>query len=215
MSFAPPTVTVIDYGLGNLLSVRRALEHCGALVTVTGEPDAVITADRVVLPGVGAFARGMAELGQRGLDEAIRRYAAFERPLLGICLGMQLLFSRSEEFGSHPGLDLVKGQVVAIPDCGPSGQPHPVPHVGWNALIPSRRNWQGSLLAGLADGDCVYFVHSFTARPDQEEERLADCHYHGLILSAAIASGSLTGCQFHPEKSGPVGLQIITNFLAV
>ncbi|CAG0974091.1 partial glutamine amidotransferase, partial [Rhodocyclaceae bacterium] len=162
-----PRVVVVDYGVGNLLSVTRAFEIRGAEVTVTSDPRAVPGADRLVVPGVGAFADGMAELEGRGLVQPIREFAATGRPLLGICLGMQLLFSESHEFGQHKGLDLLAGQVMAIPNEAPGGRWRKTPHIGWNELrLPhGRPSWGGTLLAGLVEGSAVYFVHSFAAVP--------------------------------------------------
>jgi glutamine amidotransferase len=207
------SVTVVDYGRGNLLSVARALEHCGATVTFADEPGPVTAAERLVLPGVGAFGDAMAELARRGLDEAIHAFAATGRPFLGICLGMQLLLDVSEEFGAHGGLGLVPGAVTAVPASGADGRPHRVPHIGWNALHPANGGWDGTVLGGVAPGSSVYFVHSFAAHPDSESDRLADCDYDGVRIAAAIRRGAWTGCQFHPEKSGPVGLRIIENFV--
>lgn len=212
-----PTVTVIDYGIGNLLSVTRAMEHCGAEVTLTDSAADVVSADRLVLPGVGAFADGMAGLRERGLVEAIRVYAGTGRPFLGICLGMQMMLDRSEEFGVHEGLGLIPGRVVAIPLTGEDGASHKIPHIGWNELLLPGPEvvWQDTLLAGVTQGDSLYFVHSFTAVPDNPAHRLADCRYNGRLISAVIRSGSLYGCQFHPEKSGTVGLSIVHNFLGI
>lgn len=212
-----PQVVVVDYGVGNLLSVTRALEIRGASVTVTSDPCIVLGADRLVLPGVGAFADGMAELEMRDLVRPIREFAAGGKPLLGICLGMQLLFSESEEFGLHKGLDLIAGRVVAIPNLGSGGAWRKTPHIGWNELRlpPGRLDWEGTLLSGLAEGSAVYFVHSFAAVPADSAVRLADCDHEGYAVSAAVQKERICGCQFHPEKSGPAGLSVIDNFLSM
>ena len=209
------TVTIVDYGLGNLFSVSRAIERAGAAALITGDPAAIERATHLILPGVGAFLDGMAGLHQRELVEPLRRYGQSGRPLLGICLGMQLLFDLSEEFGRHEGLGLVPGQVRAIPATGTDGRPHRIPHVGWSELQapPARRDWGDSLLADVAPGTSVYFVHSFTAYPADPADRLADCDYDGRPISAAVARGRLTGCQFHPEKSGEAGLGILRRFV--
>lgn len=210
-------VTVIDYGIGNLLSVCRAFEYCGADVLITDSPEMIRQADYLVLPGVGAFADGMEGLRQRRLVEPIQSFALSGRPFLGICLGMQLMMENSEEFGFHEGLALIRGQVVAIPDTCADGTPHKIPHIGWNGLrkpFPAKE-WRGTILQDTQMEDAVYFVHSFTCDPEREEDRLADCVYNGRNISAVIKAGALNGCQFHPEKSGPVGLQIIKNFLGV
>jgi glutamine amidotransferase len=209
-------VTVVDYGLGNLFSVSRALEQVGAQVELTDSAASIEDATHVVLPGVGAFRDGIAGLRERSLVEPLRRYGASGRPLLGICLGMQLLFEYSEEFGRQEGLGLLAGGVVAIPAVGASGAPHKIPHIGWNELrVPDARSgWQGTLLARVAPNTSMYFVHSYTADPARPPDRLADCDYDGCRISAAVGSGSLYGCQFHPEKSGPAGLQILREFVA-
>jgi len=211
-----PDVAVIDYGIGNLLSVRRGLEHCGATVTVTADPDAILSSSRVVLPGVGAFANGMAELKRRGLDTVVREVATRGTPLLGICLGMQLLLDESEEFGINPGLGLIPGRVVPVPAVTREGNPQKIPHIGWNVLIPAygRDNWQGTPLQDVGPGQAVYFVHSFMANPADSRHRVADCRYGGLAVSAVIGREHVFGCQFHPEKSGKVGLTILKRFLA-
>ena len=211
-----PEVAVIDYGMGNLLSVRRGLEHCGATVNVTGDRAAISAASRVVLPGVGAFADGMAELRRRQLDAVVREVAARGTALLGICLGMQMLLDESEEFGTTAGLGLIPGRVVPIPSITSDGHPQKIPHIGWNALIPpeGREHWNGTLLEEIAVGEAVYFVHSFMAAPKGTEHRIADCIYGGQRVSAAIGRANVSGCQFHPEKSGAVGLRVLRTFLA-
>lgn len=209
-------VAIVDYGMGNLFSVTRAFEHCGAEVCTVDSPREVNESRRLVLPGVGAFKDGMRGLEERGLVEPLRAYAASGKPLLGICLGMQMLMSFSEEFGIGRGLGLVAGRVVAIPFLNAQGQPQKIPHIGWNELqLPNGdvRRWEGTVLRGLAPYDAVYFVHSFNVVPDDERYRLADCYYGGVRICAAIQAGNIYGCQFHPEKSGPRGLQILRNFL--
>lgn len=208
-------VTVVDYGIGNLLSVSRAFEKCGAEVAVTDDPAAIASAERVVIPGVGAFADGVAELDRRGLVAPIRRFAAEGRPLLGICLGMQLLFGVSEEFGMHEGLGLIPGRVVAIPNAKAKGGWRKTPHIGWNELClpPGRDDWKGTILQDVPLFSAMYFVHSFTVVPDDPAARLADCDYEGTTISAAVQAGKVAGCQFHPEKSGETGLRVIRNFL--
>jgi glutamine amidotransferase len=212
----PPAVTVVDYGVGNLFSVRRAFEQSGAEVHLTSTPADILAAQRLVLPGVGAFGNAMRELQARALVEPLRAYARLGRPFLGICLGMQLMLDGSEEFGSHEGLGLVPGVVRAIPRVAPGGVPHKVPHIGWNDLLKAPgASWSSTLLDGIAEGAAVYFVHSYTAFPDSERHRLADCDYDGCRLSAVVRSGHLYGCQFHPEKSGEIGLSMLRNFLAL
>ena len=208
-------VTIVDYGLGNIFSVSRALEHFGAEVALSDEPEQIAASPRVILPGVGAFANGMEGLRSRGLVEPLRDYAATGRPLLGICLGMQMLVAESEEFGRHEGLGIIPGKVVAIAGRDPKGTAMKVPHIGWSTLArpPARTRWDGTILQGLAGDSTAYFVHSFTVVPREEGDRLADTFYGDCRVSAAIQRGNVSGCQFHPEKSGPVGLAIIKNFL--
>jgi glutamine amidotransferase len=209
------TVTIVDYGIGNLLSVSRAFEHCGANVVMTDTASGIDAAEHLVLPGVGAFADGMEGLRQRGLVEPLRRYAGSGRPFLGICLGMQMLLEYSYEFGVHEGLGIIPGNVVSVPPVNATGHRHKIPHIGWNGLKlpPGRHSWAGTPLAGLAEGATTYFVHSFMAEPADPAHRLADCDYDGITLSAAISDRSITGCQFHPEKSGKAGLQVMNAFL--
>ena len=209
-------VTIIDYGLSNLLSVQHAFAHFGAETLVTGDPAAVLAADALVLPGVGAFKDGMAGLEKLGLIEPIRQKAAAGTPLLGICLGMQMLFDESEEFGLHKGLGLIPGRVVKIPDTDADGKPQRVPHISWNPLYPAggRADFAGTVLAGVKPGEECYFIHSYEAKPAAEADRLADTVYGGRKICAAAGHGSVVGCQFHPEKSGEVGLRIIQEYLA-
>lgn len=203
-------VTVLDYGLGNLFSVRRALEVCGAEVTVTDDPGTAAGADRLVLPGVGAFAHGMAALARLGLDDALRAHAASGRPLLGICVGLQLFFEVGEEFEPHPGLGLIPGRVAQIPDAGGRWKR---PHLGWNAVVPAR-DWAGTLFAATAPGAHVYFAHSFAATDVPADHVLATTPYGDGQVVAAVTRANVTGLQFHPERSGPVGLGLLKGFLA-
>ncbi len=208
-------VTVVDYGIGNLYSVTRALEVCGASVRLTSTHEHIEAADRVVLPGVGAFADGMKGLAQRGQTDPLKRFIGSGRPFLGICVGMQLLLDVGEEFGEHAGLGLIPGRVRPVPATGADGKPHRIPHIGWNALVPPAAGpgWGGTILQGLPPEPAVYFVHSFAPEPAHDEHRLADCLYDGQRLCAAVQVGNIHGSQFHPEKSGPTGLQILQNFL--
>lgn len=207
-------VTVVDYGIGNIYSVSRALERCNAEVTLSADPAHIEAAPRLVLPGVGAFSDGMQGLRERGLIEPIRRYARTGKPLLGICLGMQMLASGSSEFGDHEGLGLIPGRVLPVPDTSTSGQPQKIPHIGWNGLLaPPGVDWGASVLDGTPEDTAVYLVHSFAVLPDDPAHRLADCLYGGHRIAAAIRSGHIVGCQFHPEKSGEAGLAILARFL--
>jgi imidazole glycerol-phosphate synthase subunit HisH len=209
-----PEVTVIDYGVGNLLSVQRGLEHCGAKVILTTDPEKILAAKRVVLPGVGAFANAMQSLNRLGLVAAIREFALSKRPLLGICLGMQLLLEESEEFGVTTGLGLIPGRVIAVPVHTLSGTTQKIPHIGWSSLQASNAvvGWQKTLLQDNRPSDAAYFVHSFMAVPTDPAHRIADCIYGGHKISATIGRGQITGCQFHPEKSGEIGLKVLRRF---
>jgi glutamine amidotransferase len=208
-------VTVIDYGMGNLLSVANAFNWCGAEVRVSDRREHIVDADLLVLPGVGAFAKAMEQLRETGLDEAIQEYAKKERPFLGICLGMQMMLAESKEFGQHEGLGLIDGTVEPIPHTDTDGNPHKIPHIGWAEIsrCEGGDSWEGTLLEQTAQGTPFYFVHSFTAFPESQQNRLADTAYNGRQVSAVIRKGSLYGCQFHPEKSGEKGLELIKTFL--
>ncbi|MFC5401724.1 imidazole glycerol phosphate synthase subunit HisH [Cohnella soli] len=210
-------IMIIDYDAGNLLSVKRALEHCGAEVSVSGDPEKILKADRVLLPGVGAFGSAMSALRERELVPCIRKFAASGKPFLGICLGMQLMFDESEEFGHHEGLGLIPGRIVHIPDTTSAGLGHKIPHVGWNGLKhpEGEEAWSGTAFEKLSSDSHVYFVHSFMACPENEAHILATTSYNGRKVVAAVKDRNLYGCQFHPEKSGPVGIQIIRDFLMI
>jgi glutamine amidotransferase len=211
-----PKITVIDYGVGNLLSVQRGLEYCGAQVVLTSDPEAIVAASRVVLPGVGAFANAMQALHERKLVPAIKELAKRGTPLLGICLGMQLLLDESEEFGLTRGLGLIPGCVMPVPTRTTDGEMQKIPHIGWTGLqyAEMSKDWQGTLLQDNTPGEAVYFVHSFMAVPADAADRVADCLYGGNRVAATIARDCIAGCQFHPEKSGEVGLKILRNFCA-
>ena len=219
-------ITVINYGLSNLLSVRRGFEHFGAEVSVTSDPAEVLAATALVLPGVGAFQDGMDGLDRLGLTGPIRRQAAAGVPLLGICLGMQMLFDESDEFGLHAGLGLIPGRVEKIPGQDAAGAAQRVPNIGWCPLYPAGadaegtagfagapESFAGTALAPVAPGAECYFVHSFEGKPLDPADRLADTVYGGRRICAAARRGSVLGTQFHPEKSGPVGLSILEEYL--
>lgn len=197
---------IIDYGVGNLFSLRASLEAIGQEVIVSSDPSIIESADRIILPGVGAFSDAIAKLRSTGLDRVVKAEAARGKLILGICLGMQLLFDKSYEFGEYDGLALIRGHVRPIADVIPKGLK--IPHIGWNALIC--REPRHPLFSALSAGDCVYFVHSFYAA-DCDKSVIATTEY-GTELTAAVACGNVMGCQFHPEKSGAVGLSILRAF---
>lgn len=205
-------VTIIDSGIGNLLSVCRAFEYVGASVQLTQDPNQVAKANRLVLPGVGAFQEGMDKLNQMGLVEAIKNHVSKERPLLGICLGMQFLLDSSEEFGATKGLGIISGKIKKIPNKNDAGELIKIPHIGWNSLIKNQKDWKASLLEKTTPGDAVYFVHSYQAVLENSAHCLAKTDYEGVEIPAVIKKNNSYGCQFHPEKSGPVGLKIIERF---
>lgn len=199
-------VAIIDYGVGNLFSLRCSLEKLGADVVVSSNADVLCNADRLILPGVGAFGDAAKKLRDTGLDQVVLRQAAAGKPLLGICLGMQLLFEKGLEYGEHEGLGLLKGTVVPMSGMIPADLP--IPHIGWNGL---HIRGTSPLLRYLKEHDCVYFVHSYHAI-GCEESLIATAEY-GAELTAAVAKDHIFGCQFHPEKSGEVGLNILRAFL--
>lgn len=200
-------IAVIDYGMGNLHSVSKAVERLGCEAVVTGDAAKIAAADGAILPGVGAFGDAMRNLRESGLDEAVKRFVRAGKPLLGICLGMQLLFTESEEHGTHAGLGLLPGKVVRFRG------PFKVPHMGWNRLRFERDN---PLAAGLdrADPGSVYFVHSYHVLPAERDDLLAVTDYHGPV-TAIVGRDRLYGMQFHPEKSGALGMELLGNFLAL
>lgn len=215
-------VTVIDYGIGNLLNVVRALQHCGAEVTVVDNAAQVAELPgRLVLPGVGSFGDAMDELRLRGFDDLIKRYAATERPFMGICVGAQLLFDVGEEHSNgsvgHAGLGLIPGRVQPVPALTPDGLALRIPHIGWSGLQlpPALGAWDGTPLSSVAAGEPMYFVHSYAPVPTHEKHRLADTSYHGVRICAAVARDHIYGCQFHPERSAAAGLGVLRQFLAL
>lgn len=202
-------VHIIDYGLSNLLSVQRAVEKVGHTPTLATSPQALRGARAIILPGVGAFRDGMAGLARLDLIAPLRSAAEGGTPILGICLGMQMLFAQSEEFGLHPGLGLIPGRVTRLPAQGPGGAPLRIPHVGWAQL----ENPNHPAFRGLAPHSEVYFVHSYAAQPENPAHLAATATCGGHTITAAAANGAVLGCQFHPEKSGPAGLSILQSFL--
>lgn len=211
-------IVIVDYGVGNLLSVARAFEHCGADVTLQDRASALTDTSRMVLPGVGAFGDCVHALRSRGLDQAVLEHVARGRPLMGICVGMQMLLDTSEEFGSHTGLGIIPGVVEAIPTIDSDGKSLKVPHIGWSPLVEpegSGRSWHDTPLAPLRAGNSAYFVHSYHANPKEHKYRVADAMYGGRRITASIGRDLVFGTQFHPEKSGEAGLLVLRSFLNV
>ena len=198
-------IAIIDYGVGNLFSLCSSLERIGADAVVTDDPDVIRKADKLILPGVGAFADAAQKLRTSGLGALVKEQAAAGKEIMGICLGMQMLFEKSYEFGEHEGLGLLRGSVVPME--GKIPQQLKIPHIGWNALHFCK---DSKLLRYIKEGDCVYFVHSFYAE-GCDDSLIATAEY-GRELTAAVQKGNIMGCQFHPEKSGQVGLNILRAF---
>ena len=199
-------IAIVDYGVGNLFSLNSSLEMIGVESVVTADEAVLRSAGKILLPGVGAFEDAAKKLRESGLADLIKELAAEGKPLLGICLGMQMLFERSYEYGEHEGLGLIPGSVRPIRDVIPAD--YKIPHIGWNGLHFRQEN---PLFKYVKEGDCVYFVHSFYAS-DCDEFTVATAEY-GAELTAAVAKGNIYGCQFHPEKSGNVGLAILKAFV--
>lgn len=206
-------VAIVDYGMGNLFSVQRACEQVGLPAVISAFADEVLRADAVILPGVGAFGDAMAELRRLDLVAALQEVAASGKPLMGICLGMQLFMTESHEFGRHRGLGLIEGEVVRFDAPRHGSQVLKVPQVGWNRIIKAvgPNSWEASPLEGLQDGEFMYFVHSFYARPVEPSVVLATSRYGHLEFCSSLRRGNLFACQFHPERSGPQGLRIYRN----
>ena len=207
-------IHVVDYGVGNLYSLTNALREIGAEPVLSASPDEIVNADRVVLPGVGAFASTFGTFQARGMEDAVRRYLARERPMLGICVGMQMLMSQSEEFGITKGLGIIEGTVQRIADKSPEGITHKIPHIGWTDIVPANTGaaWGKTVFEGIAPNTPFYFVHSYSAKPVDEANRLANGFYNRVQITASVIKGHVTGTQFHPEKSGRAGLQLLSNF---
>lgn len=200
-------VAIVDYGVGNLFSLKSALKAAGFEATVSGDADLLSKASHLVLPGVGAFGDAADKLASSGLDRVVLNHAEAGKPLLGICLGMQLLLERSYEYGEHRGLGLIPGDVAPMAPVVPEG--YKVPHIGWNALDFPKDAPRSPIFRGFWEGGQVYFVHSYYA--DRCPFVTATTEY-GAVLAAAVGRGNVFGCQFHPEKSGPVGLGVLRSF---
>ncbi len=201
-------LAIIDYGVGNLFSLVSSLKAIGVEAVITGDPKVIESADRLILPGVGAFGDASQKLKVSGLIDVIKNKVKEGTPLMGICLGMQLLFEKSYEYGEHEGLGLIKGKVIGMENTIPKELK--IPHIGWNALKFTK---ESPIFKYINEGDCVYFVHSFYA-VDCEESLIAATDY-GKDITAAVGKGNIFGCQFHPEKSGSVGLKILKAFSEV
>ena len=198
-------IAIIDYGVGNLFSLVSSFKSIGVEAVVTDSEDVIRAADKLILPGVGAFGDARGKLAETGMDKLVLEEAQKGKPIMGICLGMQLLFEKGYEYGTHDGLGLLKGEVVPMEGVVPAD--YKIPHIGWNGLIFKKED---PLFRYIKDGDFVYFVHSYFVK-NCDDSLLATTEY-GPELTAAVARGNIYGCQFHPEKSGSVGLNILRGF---
>ena len=207
-----PKIAVIDYGLSNLYSISKALGRFADKVFITDELSGLNSADAVVLPGVGAFEAGMDGLKLRGLTDGIKKFADFGKPILGICLGAQLMLSRGYEFGVFDGLDLIKGEVVKFPET----LKEKIPQIGWNEIYPPKLDQWNKTIFDFSGKDVnMYFIHSYIMKPEKSENILALSDYAGFEFCSAVSHKNIYGCQFHPEKSGKTGLEIIKNFVNI
>lgn len=212
------TISIVDYGVNNILNVIRAISYLGYPCRVINTPEEVLTADKIILPGVGAFANAMDALKIKNLDFAIKEYVRTkERPLFGICLGMQLLLESSSEFGEFEGLGIVEGKVVKIPDIISPLESRRIPHIGWNYLdlnnsVCTNGN-KNNLFENINNGDCVYFVHSYMVKPKDTKIITSVTDYEGLKIPSTFVQNNVAAAQFHPERSGKVGLLILENFI--
>lgn len=205
-------ISIIDYGVGNLFNLASAFRACGCEPEIVNSPQGIANASRILLPGVGAFEAGMQGLRERNLIEPLKAFASSGRPLLGICLGMQLLARESEEHGKWPGLDLIPGKVIRM-EPGSGENVVKIPHMGWNALHPAQsKAWDGTILSSFPSGGMVYFVHSYQVKPEASDVILAEAEYGPNRICAVMRRDNIWGCQFHPERSGELGLKILAAF---
>ena len=213
MTDLEPKVVIVDFGLGNLFSVRQACAKAGFMADITSSPKLISQADAVILPGVGAFGDAMAALRRLDLVSALRDVAASEKPLIGICLGMQLLMSESFEFGHHEGLDIIPGSVVRFEDPSEDGRRLKIPQIGWNRIhsLNGSSQWRGSLLAGLNEDEYMYFVHSYIVEPADENIILSNSRYGQIEFCSSLQKNNIFACQFHPERSGYWGIRMYEN----
>jgi imidazole glycerol-phosphate synthase subunit HisH len=214
-----PHVAIVDYGMGNLYNVQRACAHVGLEAKITTSAREMLEADGIILPGVGAMPEAMRELSSRGFDEALREAASRDTPLFGVCLGLQLLMSHGTEFTEHAGLGIVAGRVVRFPKDWSDGRGgvNKVPHVGWSRIRPPADRpdaWRDTVLSSTPEDTSMYFVHSYHVVPDDSALVTARAEYGGIEFTAALSSGNIFACQFHPERSGPAGLELYRLFAA-
>jgi glutamine amidotransferase len=203
-------MAIIDYGLGNLFSIKHACEYAGMEAVISASADEIAGADGVILPGVGAFGDAITSLSALKLDTLIKELAGKNKPLIGVCLGMQLLFTESSEFGAYGGLDLIKGHVRRFENPQEDGRALKIPQIGWNRIL-QKNKWDGTPLAGLTENEFMYFVHSYCCYPDEPSVVLAETDYVNQVFCSSLIQGNIFGCQFHPERSARPGLKIYEN----
>jgi len=205
---------IIDYGLGNLYSIAQACSHVGNTPSITSNREEIMNADSLILPGVGAFKVAMDQLNDLDLTTTIIDFANSGKPLMGVCLGMQLLFEKSQEFGNHKGLGLIQGSINRFPEqC--NNNKLKIPHIGWNRLFNGNIGWQDTPLKEIKESDFMYFVHSYYAEPTDLSTILSYTHYQDFKYCSSVQKNNIFGFQFHPEKSGETGLTIYKNFLSI
>jgi glutamine amidotransferase len=208
-----PTVVIVDTGVGNLFSIARAVQTVGGSPVISADPRGLETADRVVIPGVGSYASTMSYFAECGLDGALRAYADTGRPLLGICLGMQLLVTNGHEEGRTDGLGVIVGEAVPMPRVTSAGTLMRLPHIGWSRVTPQSDGRSSGWMGGGGEDTDVYFAHSYTVTCPDSEMIAATFRYGGHDLVAAVRYGGVCGVQFHPERSGPAGLRLLASFV--
>jgi len=208
-------ITIIDYGCGNILNLARAIKFIGYEVDITHDKNKIINSSYVILPGVGAFGNAMKQIEKYNLRNTILEYATSNKPLLGICLGMQILLTVSYEFGAHEGLGLIEGKVIKISN--EKNKEIKIPHMGWNEIYPNnnKKEWKNKILKNSSIGKSFYFVHSFVCITKDYDSTIAVCNYSDISIPAVVATGNVFGCQFHPEKSADNGLAVLKNFCEI
>ena len=208
-------ITIIDYGCGNILNLARAIKFIGYEVEITHDKNKIINSSYVILPGVGAFGNAMKQIEKYNLHNTILEYAKSNKPLLGICLGMQILLTVSYEFGVHKGLGLIEGKVIKISN--EKNKEIKIPHMGWNEIYPNnnKKEWKNKILKSSSIGKSFYFVHSFVCITKDYDSTIAVCNYSDISIPAVVATGNVFGCQFHPEKSADNGLAVLKNFCEI